>query len=86
MKPYLLDHNPSERMRYPEDVDHLYREIVEGVYYPQISGVDSNICGYFLDTEDNEYITFNKNGFYTDAEWKSPSEELLDIQRYWESK
>lgn len=64
---YLSDINPSVDMC-DSDVDHIYRYIAEGVYYPIDD--ESEVIGYFHDEELEEYITFYK-GFHTDAVGKS---------------
>ena len=48
---YLLDHSPVEDMIYPDEVDLLYREIVEGVFYPIKKVIfinDKKLVGYFI--------------------------------------
>lgn len=82
MDAYLTDKDPTDSMSDPAEVDHLYREIVKGVYYPvesesYIEG--KKIVGYFYDEENKEYLCFYNEEFYTDAEWRPVSKEFLNI-------
>lgn len=78
---YLSNEDPSERFD-DSDLDHLYREIVEGVYYP----VNDNDCvngkkiaGFFYDENEKKCLIFYNNEFFTDAEWKPISEKFIKV-------
>lgn len=82
---YLFDHNPTEDMWDPSEVDHLYREIVEGVFYPIKNVIiinDKKLVGYFLDEVDREYkCVYESKGEFsldTDMDWLPISKEILD--------
>ncbi|MGP4074214.1 hypothetical protein ACTWQB_17055 [Piscibacillus sp. B03] len=81
MNAYLSDEDPSDNMD-SSDIDHLYKEITEGVFYPCGNGDYLNgkkIIGFFYDVKENEYLTFYNDEFFTDAEWKPISEELVEF-------
>lgn len=79
---YLLDHDPSEKLSYPEDADHLYREIVEGTFYPIKNGecIDGKrIVGYFIDQDNEEFICFYNDEFIADSKWSNVENKNLRL-------
>lgn len=82
----LLDEDPSKNMD-PSDADHLYKEIVAGVYYPITDSLyddGKKIVGFFYDSEENDCLTFYNNEFFTDAEWKPISNKFVQIKSLYE--
>ncbi|ASJ53154.1 hypothetical protein BP422_06090 [Brevibacillus formosus] len=85
---YLSVEDPSRDMC-PSDVDHIYRGIFEGVYYPVVTTDNKegkNKVWYFYDEEANEIVTFINDEFSTedDGEFKLVSEEFLKVKSYWD--
>lgn len=82
MEAYLSDKEPSGNMD-STDADQIYREIVEGVYYPfkdseYIDG--KKIAGFFYSKDEEECLTFYNNEFFTDGEWKPLSLEFEKLK------
>lgn len=82
METYLSDKDPSDNLD-SSDTDHLYREIVEGIYYPvkdndYVNG--KKIVGFFYNVEEKEYLTFYNKEFFTDAEWEPISKQFIDVK------
>ncbi|QWG93264.1 hypothetical protein [Bacillus toyonensis] len=85
---YLLKYDPSEELD-SGDRDHLYKEITEGFYYPvENDGPDNerNVVGYFFNPEENEFLCFYDNEFWTDGEWQQPNEKFLNAKYNWDKK
>ena len=79
---YLTDDDPSIYLTYPEDEDHLYKEITEGTYYPVINCNYINgkkIVGYFVEKDREEYLCFYNEEFNTDTEWNPVTQTLKDF-------
>lgn len=82
---YLFDRNPAADMTRNE-MNLLYVEIVEGVFYPIKKATfinDKKLVGYFFDEIlDKEYkYVYEINGEFsldTDMDWLPISKEILD--------
>ncbi|PGU00059.1 hypothetical protein [Bacillus cereus] len=82
MEAYLSTKDPSEYLD-SSDTDHLYREIVEGVYYPVKDSDYINskkIVGFFYNEEEKECLSFYNEEFFTDAKWEPISNQFLKIK------
>lgn len=83
---YLSTHNPAKDIRDPSEVEHYYREVIEGVFYPIKNATfinDKKLVGYFFDEIlDKEYkYVYEINGEFaldTDMDWLTISKEILD--------
>ncbi|MER2005873.1 MAG: hypothetical protein ABS939_00355 [Psychrobacillus sp.] len=85
MEAYLSDNDPAEDMD-SSDADHLYREIVEGVYYPvkdsdYING--KKTVGFFCEEGEKECLSFYNEEFFTDGEWKPISEKFMKVKSHY---
>lgn len=80
---YLFDHDPGTDLRYPDEVDILFRYIVEGVFHPlhaEDMGEEGKLVGYILATAHDEYIgVYEVKGEHVlGADWEDITKEVLD--------